>query len=292
MNTTRKPAGLLGRSLLGAALIAVAACSTTDFVTGKSTHNLYLVDDDIKMGAQVLQQSVDEMRKQGVKVDVDTKRLGMIQDMVRRIGAVSHMPDLPYEVHLFETNIVNAMCAPGGKVLVFSGLYNPKVGLVRDEAELAAVLGHEIAHATCRHTTEAMTREAPVNALLVIAALVAEAKGSDTAAAAVGAGFVAYNGLLVTKYSRTDEAEADRVGLMYMAKAGYDPRAAPRLWKRACQREGSDPGLMLIFSTHPSNKARWEALEKHLPEALAAYAQATGKSLADLQGELPPGRPF
>ena len=283
---------LLRRSLLFTVLFVVAACSTTDFVTGQRTRNMYLVQEDIDLGTQVLKQSVEEMRKSGVPVDRDQRRLGLIRDMVRRIGAVSHMPDLPYEVHLFETNIVNAMCAPGGKVLVFSGLYDPKKGLVRDELELAAVLGHEIAHATCRHTTESMTREAPVNALLVIAALVAEAKGNDEAALALGAGFLAYNGLWVTKYSRVDEAEADRVGLMYMAKAGYDPRAAPRLWKRVYEREGDDPSLFMLLSTHPSNKSRWKELEKHMPEALALYAQATGKTPDALQGELPPGRPF
>ena len=283
---------LLRRSVLVAVLFAVAACSTTDFVTGQSTRNMYLVEEDVELGSQVLKQSIDEMKKSGVPVDRDQRRLGVIRDMVKRIGAVSHMPDLPYEVHLFETNIVNAMCAPGGKVLVFSGLYDPKKGLVRDETELAAVLGHEIAHATCRHTTESMTREAPVNALLVIGALVAEAKGSDEAALALGAGFLVYNGLWVTKYSRVDEAEADRVGLMYMAKAGYDPRAAPRLWKRVYERQGDDPALMMLLSTHPSNKARWKDLEKHMPEALALFAQATGKSVSELQGELPPGRPF
>ncbi len=261
-----------------AVLLVVGACSTTDFVTGQRTRNAYLVDDDIKLGTQVLQQSIAEMKKAGVPVDRDAKRVAQLRDMVRRIGSVSHMPNLPYEVHLLETNIVNAMCAPGGKVMVFSGLYDPKKGLVKDEDELAAVLGHEIAHATCRHTTESMTRQAPVNALLLIAALVAEAKGNDEAALAIGAGFLFYNGVWVPKYSRVDETEADRVGLLYMAKAGYDPRAAPRLWKRAYEREGgNDSSLSILFSTHPSNKTRWKELEKHLPEALAAYAQATGR---------------
>jgi metalloendopeptidase OMA1, mitochondrial len=284
--------GAACRAFLFALLLVVVACSTTDFVTGKSTRNNYVVDEDIQLGTQVLQQSIAEMKKAGVPVDHDTRRLNLLRDMVKRIGAISHMPTLPYEVHLLETNIVNAMCAPGGKVMVFSGLYDPKVGLVKDEAELAAVLGHEIAHATCRHTTESLTRQAPVNALLLIAGLVAEARGNDEVALAIGAGFVLYNGVWVPKYSRVDEAEADRVGLMYMAKAGYDPRAAPRLWKRACEREGNDSALAMLFSTHPSNKARWKELEKRLPEALAAYAQATGRRVEDLRGDLPIGRPI
>jgi predicted Zn-dependent protease len=278
--------------LLSAALLLVGGCSTTDFVTGQSTRNMYLVDEDIKLGAQVMKESADAMRKSGVPVDRDSRRLEVLRDMVKRIGAVSHMPDLPYEVHLFQTNVVNAMCAPGGKVMVFSGLYEPQKGLVYDEAELAAVLGHEIAHATCRHTTESLTRQAPVNALLLIGGLVAESQGNREVAAAIGAGFLFYNGIWVPKYSRVDEVEADRVGLMYMARAGYDPRAAPRLWKRASARDGGEPGLSVLFSTHPGNATRWRELEKHLPEALAAYAQATGKSLSDLKGDLPLGRPF
>lgn len=283
---------VLRRSFGFALLFILAACSTTDFVTGQKTRNMYLVDEDVKLGSEVLQQSIAEMEKSGVPVDRDTRRLGVIRDMVRRIGAVSHMPDLPYEVHLFETNIVNAMCAPGGKVMVFSGLYDPKKGLVADKNELAAVLGHEIAHATCRHTTESLTRQAPVNTLLLIAGLVAEAKGNDEAAMAIGAAFLFYNGIWVPKYSRIDEAEADRIGLLYMAKAGYDPRAAPRLWRRVHEREGSDPGLMILFSSHPSNKYRWKELEKHMPEAIMLYAQATGKRPEDLQGELPLGPRF
>ena len=93
---------------------------------------------------------------------------------------------------------------------------------------------------------------------------------------ALGAGFLVYQGLILPKYSRTDEAEADAVGLMYMAKAGYDPRAAVRIWQRAAERE-DDPGLFALFSSHPSNKARRKALEARMPEAMEEYRKATGR---------------
>jgi predicted Zn-dependent protease len=148
--------------------------------------------------------------------------------------------------------------------------------LVADEDELAAVIGHEIAHVTCRHTTEEMTRQLPMQLILMGGAIYAEAKGDDDLALALGAGFLVYQGLILPKYSRTDEAEADAVGLMYMAKAGYDPRAAVRIWQRAAERE-SDPGLFAMFSSHPTNKARRKALEARLPEAMEEYRKTTGR---------------
>ena len=258
------------------AALAAGGCATTDYVTGRSTRNLYAISEDIALGQQVLQQSVQEMQAQGVPVNRDVKRVGQLQDMVRRIAAVSHAPDLPYEVYLFETNIVNAMAAPGGKMLVFSGLYDPQAGLVKDENELAAVIGHEIAHVTCRHTTEALTRQAPINMLLLVGGIAAGLADNDDLALAIGAAFLVYNGLWVPKYSRKDEVEADRVGLMYMAKAGYDPRAAPRLWKRAYERDGGSSGLATILSTHPAHAHRWKTLEADLPMALAEYDKARG----------------
>ena len=107
------------------------------------------------------------------------------------------------------------------------------------------------------------------------AAAVLAAKGDDDLALALGAGFLVYQGLILPRYSRTDESEADAVGMMYMAKAGFDPRAAIRVWQRAAERDG-DPGLLAMFSSHPTNKTRKKSLEAMLPEAMEAYRQATG----------------
>ena len=259
-------------------LVIVVSCATTDYVTGGRVRNMYLIEEDVKFGEEVMQETLQEMEKAGVPVNNDRKRVAQLQDMVNRIAAVSHIPDLPYEVTLFQTYIVNAMAAPGGKVIVFSGLYDPEEGLVQNEDELAAVIGHEIAHVTCRHTTEALTREAPMNLLLLAAGLYASIDGNEDVQNATAAAFLLYNGLWLPKYSRKDEAEADRVGIMYMAKAGYDPRAAPRLWKRLYEKEG-DAGLFAILSTHPTNKDRWKNLEKELPAAMIEYAKATGTGM-------------
>lgn len=251
-------------------LVLAGGCATTDFVTGRQVQNMYLIEDDIQMGREVLSDVVKAMQEDGVRVNADARKVAKLQDMVNRIAAVSHLPTLPYEVKLFHTNIVNAFAAPGGQMGVFTGLYDHEIGLVKDDDELAAVIAHEIAHVTCRHTTESLTREMPMQLLLLGAAIYAEAKDKEDLAIALGAGFLLYQGLLLPKYSRADEAEADAVGMMYMAKAGYDPRAAVRLWKRAYEREG-DEGLFALFSSHPTNKARYESLQKMLPQAMEEY---------------------
>jgi predicted Zn-dependent protease len=272
MNANR----MLRRGLAGIMLaLAAASCSTVDFVTGQEVSNMYLLDEDIELGTSVLQEAIDEMQKEGVRIDADAKRVKQIREIVNRIAAVSHLPDLPYEVVLFQTNIVNAAAAPGGKLMVFSGLYEGEDRMVDDENELAAVIGHEVAHVTCRHTTEALTREAPFDILMLVAAIWAEAEEEEDVATALSVAFVAAHGLWFPKYSRRDEAEADAVGMMYMAKAGYDPSAAPRLWKRLYEKEG-DEGWLNFLSSHPTSKARYEALEKLLPEAMVIYQQARG----------------
>jgi metalloendopeptidase OMA1, mitochondrial len=249
----------------------LTGCTTLDPVTGQQTRNFYSLQQDVEIGSKVYSQSLEELRAQGVPVNADRARLAQLQEMVDRISAVSDLPDLPYEVALIQTNIVNAMAAPGGKIMVYEGLWDPQNGLARDDDEIAAVIAHEIAHVNARHSTEAMTRQMLPNALFLGATIFAQAKEQDELAAALGGAFVLYNGIWVTRYSRQDEIEADSIGLMYMAKAGYDPHAALRIWERAAQqRTGNDPAAS-IFSTHPSDSTRLQNLRAQQPSALAVY---------------------
>jgi predicted Zn-dependent protease len=190
--------------------------------------------------------------------------------MMHRIAAVSHYPDLPYTVTLIHTNIVNAACAPGGQIIFWEGLYDPKIGMVQNDNELAAVMAHEIAHATARHTTKTLTRHAPYSVALAIGALAAELTDNRDLALAMGAAFVLYQGVLLPKYSREHEYEADRLGLLYMADAGYDPRAAPALWRRM-HSQSNNPSFAHWFASHPSHRDRYRALESMMPEALERY---------------------
>ncbi|MFA7256987.1 MAG: M48 family metallopeptidase [Kiritimatiellales bacterium] len=263
------------KTAIGLSLVCVSlltGCTTMDAVTGQQTRNFYSLQQDVEIGSQVYDETVAEMRKQGVPINADAARVAQLKEMVRRISSISALPDLPYDVTLIQTNVVNAMAAPGGKIMVYEGLWNPKDGLVKDDDELAAVLAHEIAHVNCRHSTEAMTRAMPVN--LAAAGFMVWAEGKEHQKMmqifAAGGLFI-YNGMWMTRYSRMDETEADSVGLMYMAKAGYDPRTALRIWERAAQkRTGADPASS-IFSTHPADSVRLQNLRAQLPAALAAY---------------------
>jgi metalloendopeptidase OMA1, mitochondrial len=257
-------------------VVAVAllgtGCATKQFdpVSGRQVRNMYTLQEDIQLGRGVLNDAVKTMREEGVGINQDLRMLATLTNMMLRIAAVSHYPDLPYEVTLFHTNIVNAAAAPGGQLLFFEGLYHPKTGLVRGDDELAAVMAHEIAHVTARHTTKNITKAMPVNMLLLVGALAAEMTENEDLALAFGAAFVVYHGLILPKYSRADEHEADILGMFYMAKAGFDPRAAPRVWKRVHDREGSS-GLMKYISSHPAHKDRYRTLDRHLQEAIAIY---------------------
>lgn len=260
------------RILFGLSCLLLLTGCATDAVTGKKTYNFNPLQKDIELGSQIYSETADEMKQRGVPVNADAARVAQLKEMVSRISAASDLPDLPYEVMLIQTNIVNAMAAPGGKIMVFEGLWNPKDGLVRDDAELAAVIAHEIAHVNCRHSTEAMTRNLSVN--LVSELGVAFSKGTKYekyAQLAAAGGVILYDGLLVMCYSRADEKEADAVGLMYMAKAGYDPNAALRIWERSAQRSNGANPAASIFSTHPPDAVRLENLKKQLPAAMAVY---------------------
>lgn len=254
-------------------LLFTISCAR-DLVTGKSTYNVYSIGSDVKLGSYVMVQQLKLLKKQKQAYDSkkNKKQLKSIKEIVNNIAAVSHYPNFPYEVHLADVDIVNAWCAPGGKIMVYEGLWDPKKGLVKkdNKDELAAVLAHEIAHATARHITESISRN------LTIATVGTVASQAISASSTVGGNifqevFSQGFNIFVPTYSRKNEFEADYVGLMYMARAGYDPRAAIELWKRAAKKKGDRTSL---YATHPSSGIRATTLEKHLPEAIEAYEAA------------------
>jgi predicted Zn-dependent protease len=239
--------------------------------TSMNSFNFYSMHDDVTLGSQVFSETRTSMQQQGVTRNANPAQVRKIQTMVNRIAAVSDNPELPYEVDIYSTSVVNAMAAPGGKIIVFEGLWDPQKGLCKGDDEIAAVLAHEIAHVNCRHSTESMTRNTLVSGALAVGTAIAKSRDNDTAAYAMGGAFVAYKGLLVTHYSRRDEYEADRVGMMYMAKAGYDPRAAINIWERAAAGGGNSGSPLDMLSTHPNDADRMQALQEQLPAAMAEY---------------------
>jgi predicted Zn-dependent protease len=169
---------------------------------------------------------------------------------------------------LVDSKEVNAWCMPGGKVVVYSGI----LPVTKDDAGLAVVLGHEIAHAIAEHGAERMSHQmvAQMGGVALSEALKTKpAQTQQLWMTAFGAG-AQYGALL--PFSRLQESEADHLGLIFMAMAGYDPRTAPQFWERmSAGKEGAPPEIM---STHPSDATRIQKLNDELPEALKYYQPA------------------
>ena len=159
---------------------------------------------------------------------------------------------------------VNAWCMPGGKVVVYSGL----LPVTENETALAVVMGHEIAHAIARHGNERMSQGliVQVGGAALSVALSTQAQGTQDL---FNQSYGAASGLGVLAYSRKHESEADKLGLVFMAMAGYDPKEAVAFWERMAK--ASKGGGMAILSTHPSDEKRIADIKKFLPKALKYY---------------------
>jgi len=268
VSMTRRP-GL--RSLAAALTLAIGlgpmlvSCETAP-ISGRSQLILLSPGEESKLGLQAYQEI---LKKE--KISTDPALNAMLQRVGARIAAATGRTDYQWEFKLIENDkMVNAFCLPGGKVAVYTGI----LPLTRDEAGLAAVIGHEVAHATARHGAERMSQGLLVQAGLAVGAIAAGASNQSAGSTqallgALGAG--ATLGIILP-FSRLQETEADRLGLTYMARAGYDPRAARDLWVRMGQASAkmgsSTPEWM---STHPSNASRIRDIEAMLPEAMAQY---------------------
>jgi predicted Zn-dependent protease len=184
-------------------------------------------------------------------------------------GLSSHLNGYAWEFNLVQSDEVNAWCMPGGKVVFYSGI----LPITRDEAGIAVVMGHEIAHAVAEHGGERMSQGllAEMGGMALSAALDKEPEKTK-ALWMTAFGIGAQVGVLLP-FSRTQESEADRLGLIFMSMAGYDPNTAVAFWERmAAQKGGQSPPEFL--STHPSDQTRINDIKKHIPEAMRFYKPA------------------
>jgi len=198
------------------------------------------------------------------------KRVGeRVKDAVvqymRDHNLYDRIKDYKWEFNLVDSKDVNAWCMPGGKVVVYSGL----LPVTKNEESLALVMGHEIAHAIARHGNERMSQQliAATGGLALDVALMnkpAETRQLFNTAYGVGANL----GVLLP-YSRLHETEADKLGLIFMAMAGYNPAIAPDFWKRMAAVSGNK--VPEILSTHPSSETRIHDLNKFMPTAMKYY---------------------
>lgn len=249
----------LARLAIAVPLLVVTACETVPY-TGRSQVQLLPESTELKMGLD----SYEKVLKTS-KVSRDPALNEQVTRVGRRIAAATGRADYQWEFKVLDDKQANAFCLPGGKVCVFTGI----LPITRDDAGLAAVLGHEVAHAIARHGGERISQTLIVQTGL--AATQAALSRGDPAmvqqvTSLLGAG--ASVGLLLP-WNRSQESEADHLGLIFMAKAGYNPTAARDLWVRMSQSGGQQPAEYL--STHPSHETRIRQIEGWIPEAMRYY---------------------
>lgn len=245
-------------------LCIVSACGEVS-VTGRK--QLILVPESVAadMGAQAYQQ---------VLADGDPVTTGeaveILERVGRRIAAVAPENEYDWQFTLLNDNTVNAFALPGGKVVFYRGI----LPYCRNEAGLAVVMAHEIAHVIARHGSERMSQQVAVsggamalNAYLSHQGVEPSTRNMWMVALGVGSQLG-----VILPYSRTHEHEADYIGLRLMAEAGYDPEVAPEFWERFSAGKGAAPPEFL--STHPHDENRAKRLRAKLPEAKKLYAQA------------------
>jgi predicted Zn-dependent protease len=247
-------------ALLVLALV-LAACSKVPF-TGRNRLMLVGEATELEMGIQSYEEILAESKLSDDRVEVER-----IRTIGARIADVTGKEDYDWEFNLIEADsVANAFCLPGGKVAVYTGITE----LASTDAELATVLAHEIAHAIARHGAERMTQMLVVElgGIALDEALDTQSeKTLQLARIAYGVGTtLAY----ILPYSRTHESEADYLGLIYMAKAGYDPRASLDFWLRMQEKYGGQEPPEFL-STHPNSDTRIADLRKWMPEALKYY---------------------
>ncbi len=254
------------------AFLSLTGCSTVP-VTGRSQLNLVSADQEMQLGLS----SFDQLKKD-TPINHDPAINDMVQRVGKRVAAVAgkDMPDAKWEFVVFERQEANAFCLPGGKVGVYAGI----LPITKDDAGLATVIGHEVGHAVAHHGAERMSEAMVMQTgqqLLGSTMSSADPRWQQAALLAYGAGSKLGREL---PHSREQELEADHIGIMYMARAGYDPKAALDFWKRFAefnrQHGGGDTTWYAKFlSTHPVDDARIQQIEKLLPEAEAEFSRST-----------------
>lgn len=253
--------------------LMLSSCGTTQQVplTGR-THRISVSDE------QVLSLSNQEYTKYMASAKKSTnaantamvRRVGQklasaVETYLKENGFAADVKNYSWEFNLVQDQSANAFCMPGGKIVVYEGL----LPYTQNETCLAIVLGHEIAHAVAKHSAEQLTKQQNQQIGTNILGNVlnqAVGNGVGNVASAVAGQYFTFRNL---KYSRDNETEADRMGLIFAAMAGYDPNVAVSFWQRMSQ--GNNSNQSDVFSDHPSDAKRIAAIKQELPEALTYY---------------------
>ena len=258
---------LLARPLIAVAIAVVVVGVLLLFshrqqtpVTHRVQHVGLTDAQQMQLGSQEYAKTLQESRAQIVS---SGPQYAIVQRVAKRIEAVAgrDKPAFVWRVTLIRKDVANAYCLPGGKIVVYTGI----LPLTQNAAGLATVLGHEVSHATAEHAAERIEREhlTKVAAAIIAGGVAVTPEQYLRVAALIGAA----SGL---RFSRKQESEADHIGLIYMARAGYDPRQAVAFWKRM-RRASSGKEPPEFLSDHPSDAHRVERVKSWLPEAEREY---------------------
>jgi predicted Zn-dependent protease len=251
--------------------VLFVSCSTVP-ITGRSQLSLIPDSEMLAMSFQQYDLFLDES-----KISNDLEAVEMVQRVGRNIQHAvekfmrekklsDRLEGYNWEFNLIESEQVNAWAMPGGKVVVYSGI----LPVAQDDTGLAVILGHEIAHAIAEHGNERMSQELLRQAGAVSLMVAMNSKPAQTKALWLGIYGAGTQLGIMLPYGRTQESEADHLGVIFMAMAGYDPNAAPEFWQRmSANREGEAPPEFL--STHPSDETRMNNLNSWIPEAMKYY---------------------
>lgn len=257
--------------ILGLFGLIVYGCATVA-VTGRQQLSLVSNEEIIP----VVNQQYDSIVR-NAKLSNDQQQTAMVKEVGRKIqkaveqymaqnNASAELQGFAWEFNLIDDpKTVNAWCMPGGKVAFYTGI----MPICKDEAGVAVVMGHEVAHAIANHGRERMSQGLVANGLLgTFAASLGQNPGLTKQLLLQAVGVGAQVGML--RFSRQHESEADKIGLIFMAMAGYDPNEAPKFWERmSSQGGGGEPPEWL--STHPSHSTRIQDLNAAMPEAMKYY---------------------
>ena len=263
--------------------LAIDGCETNPY-TGRSQLLMTSVSEEMRLGTQAYEQVKNDPK---VRLSRDPREIDPVQRVAARIieaakrsKYASIAQQFRWEVTVIKDDkTANAFALPGGKMAVYTGIFPS----AKTEAGLAAVMGHEVVHALARHGAERMSQGQLTTAALQVAGAAVGATGggvalSQATMAALGVG--AQVGVLLP-FSRKHESEADYVGILLAADAGYDPRESIALWERMAHlSRGREPAEFL--STHPSHGTRIEQLKTWMPEAMAIYQTKAAVPPADL----------
>ncbi len=249
--------GLLLAGLVSALLLSTGCQSVAG--TDRRQFNAYSIEQEIALGDEAYAEM--KVGASTIKSGPEFEMVGRVTDRIAAAADRLH-PEIAsrfeWEVILIDDDdVVNAWALPGGKMAVYTGI----LPFTKTEDGLAAVMGHEAAHAIARHGGENMTRQGLVSLLAIGAAVMVDPEDRPIVAAAAGA----YGLLGEPAFSRAQESEADELGLFLAADAGYDPRESVSLWERMSAR-GGEP--LEFLSTHPNSETRIRDLERLMPVAL------------------------